>query len=141
MKVWIKSCNEIMSIIALESRFTSDTAEQAEAGLNELLSTCPNRKVCLDFSEVEYISSAGLRCLLRIRQEQQRDITIIEARNEVYDVFEMTGMLQLFSVRRKIREISLEGCEIIGVGANATVYRLDPDTIVKLYRKSEAKRS
>ena len=134
MKVWIKSCNDSMLIIALAGRFTSDTSEQAEAGLNELLTAYPNRKICLDFSEVEYISSAGLRCLLRIKKERQTNMAFIEVSNEVYDVFEMTGVLQLFSVRRKIREISLDGCEIIGSGANATVYRLDKDTIVKIYK-------
>lgn len=134
MNIRIKNCNESMLIIALAGRFTSDTATQAEAELNDLLTAYPNRKVCLDFSEVEYISSAGLRCLLKIKKERQTDIFIIEVRNEVYDIFEMTGMLHIFSVRRKIREISLDGCEIIGTGANATVYRLDKDTIVKIYK-------
>lgn len=32
-----------------------------------------------------------------------------------------------------MREISIEGCELIGKGGNGAVYRLDPETIVKVY--------
>ena len=33
-----------------------------------------------------------------------------------------------------MREISVEGCELIGSGGYGTVYRIDPETIVKIYR-------
>ncbi len=33
----------------------------------------------------------------------------------------------------EIREINVEGCEVIGKGGQGTVYRLDEETIVKLY--------
>ena len=36
-----------------------------------------------------------------------------------------------------IKEISVEGCEVIGKGGQGTIYRLDEETIVKLY-SSEA---
>lgn len=32
-----------------------------------------------------------------------------------------------------MREISIDGCEIVGMGAIGTVYRIDEDTIVKVY--------
>ena len=34
----------------------------------------------------------------------------------------------------EIREISVEGCEVIGKGGQGTIYRLDEETIVKLYQ-------
>ena len=34
---------------------------------------------------------------------------------------------------KPMREISIEGCELIGKGGNGAVYRLDPETIVKVY--------
>ena len=36
-------------------------------------------------------------------------------------------------VRKAYRVISVEGCELLGQGANGRVYRIDPDTIVKIY--------
>ncbi len=37
-----------------------------------------------------------------------------------------------------MREVSIEGCEIIGSGASGDVYRLDDDTAVKIYKKSDS---
>ncbi len=34
---------------------------------------------------------------------------------------------------KPLRELSVEGCELIGKGGNGAVYRLDPETIVKVY--------
>ena len=34
---------------------------------------------------------------------------------------------------RPMREISVEGCEVLGMGGNGAVYRLDDETIVKVY--------
>ena len=31
---------------------------------------------------------------------------------------------------KPLREVSVEGCELIGKGGNGAVYRLDPETIV-----------
>ena len=35
--------------------------------------------------------------------------------------------------KKPMREISVEGCEVLGRGGNGVVYRLDPETIVKVY--------
>ncbi|SEP67897.1 TIGR02172 family protein [Lachnospiraceae bacterium NE2001] len=35
--------------------------------------------------------------------------------------------------KKPLREISIEGCELLGKGGNGAVYRLDPETIVKVY--------
>src|SRR5574344_746926 len=45
----------------------------------------------------------------------------------------MTRFSELIHVEKAYRVISIEGCEIIGQGANGKVYRLDPDTIIKVY--------
>ena len=52
---------------------------------------------------------------------------------EVYEILEITGFTQILNVVRKPRRISVKGCPVIGRGAVGTVYRLDEDTIVKLY--------
>jgi uncharacterized protein (TIGR02172 family) len=52
---------------------------------------------------------------------------------EVYEIFEMTSFNKIFNVSRRLREINVDGCEIVGRGAIGTVYRIDEDTIVKVY--------
>ena len=34
---------------------------------------------------------------------------------------------------KPMREVSVEGCELLGKGGNGAVYRLDEETIVKVY--------
>jgi uncharacterized protein (TIGR02172 family) len=50
----------------------------------------------------------------------------------------MTGFTDLADVRKAYRVLSVEGCEVIGQGANGKVYRIDPDTIVKVYLNPDA---
>jgi len=53
---------------------------------------------------------------------------------EVYEFLDMTGFTELLDVKRRLREVSVEGCRNQGSGANGTVYRLTRDEIVKVFR-------
>jgi uncharacterized protein (TIGR02172 family) len=53
------------------------------------------------------------------------------------EILFITGLNKLFSVRRGMRRISVNGCEQIGQGANGEVYRLKDETIVKVFFDSE----
>lgn len=55
---------------------------------------------------------------------------------EVYEIFHVTGFTKLMDVKKRLREINVEGCEEIGSGAYGRVYRLDSETIAKLYSPS-----
>ena len=44
----------------------------------------------------------------------------------------------MIPVEKGYRKLSIEGCEVIGQGANGKVYRLDKDTIVKVYYNADA---
>ena len=53
--------------------------------------------------------------------------------SEVNEIFNVTGFTQLLDVRKKLWEISVDGCEQIGEGMSSRVYRIDEDTIVKVF--------
>lgn len=110
-----------------------DSTNSAEA--EEKIKTCQqaaHTDVVLDFDELDYISSAGLRVVLRLRKTEPT-LKIVNASADVYDVLDMTGFTEMIPVEKAYRKLSVEGCEVIGQGANGKVYRLDPDTIVKVY--------
>jgi uncharacterized protein (TIGR02172 family) len=90
--------------------------------------------IVIDAKELLYISSAGLRVLLRLLKGTDKNVQVINASSELYDIFEVTGFTELLDVKKALREISIEGCEVIGAGGYGTVYRIDPETIVKVYR-------
>jgi uncharacterized protein (TIGR02172 family) len=96
----------------------------------------PDRTPEFDASELEYISSAGLRMLLSVRKKAGVSLTVKNVTPEVYEIFEMTGFNSILNVKRKMRELSVEGCEKIGEGASGTVYRLDEDTVVKVFKEN-----
>ena len=126
------SCENEKLIIALSGHIDSGNAPQTEREIGELCAAHPHNALALDMEELEYISSAGLRVVLRLRKAE-KDFCLINVSAAVYEVLEMTGFAEMMPVQKAYRRLSVEGCEVIGQGANGKVYRLDPDTIIKVY--------
>ena len=122
--------------IGLKGHIDSANASAVEAEINEAC-TDDVQSVVIDAEKLEYISSAGLRILLRLKKKYP-DLAVINVSQEVYEIFDVTGFSEMMEVRKAYRTISVEGCEIIGQGANGRVYRIDPDTIVKVYLNPDA---
>ena len=123
--------------IQLHGRVDSSNAPAVE---EEILAAVGNMKqgaVVIDADDLEYISSAGLRVILRLRK-LHAELKIINVSFAIYEIFEMTGFSEMIPIERGYRKLSVEGCEVIGTGANGKVYRLDRDTIVKVYYKADA---
>ena len=123
--------------IYLKGHIDSANAADIEKEINEARDYVAADHVILDCEELTYISSAGLRVILRLRKEMP-DLKVINVSPEVYEIFDMTGFTEMIDIHKAYRRISVEGCEIIGQGANGMVYRIDPDTIVKVYRNPDA---
>ena len=115
-----------MNTIFLTGRIDSNNAGEWEKKII-------GDNLIFDASELEYISSAGLRVLMKARRKSGRKINIINVSREVYDIFETTGFTELFNVKKALRKISVEGCEEIGSGSYGRVYRIDSETIAKIY--------
>ena len=118
--------------IKLSGHIDSVNAADVEKEITALREENPSQSVVLDCDALEYISSAGLRVILRLKRTAG-ELTLINVQPEVYDVLEMTGFTEMMEVRKAYRVLSVDGCDIIGQGANGRVYRIDPDTIVKVY--------
>lgn len=100
----------------------------------ELIGIDDTKQIVFDFEKLEYISSAGLRVMLKMKK--QNDYTkIINCNSEVYEIFNMTGFSEIMDVSKALRRLSVDGCEIIGRGFYGTVYRIDQETIVKVYQE------
>ncbi len=126
------SCENEKLIIALSGHIDSGNAPQTEREIGELCAAHPHNALALDMEELAYISSAGLRVVLRLRKAEKA-FSLINVNAAVYEVLEMTGFAEMMPVQKAYRRLSVEGCEMIGQGANGKVYRLDPDTVIKVY--------
>lgn len=116
----------------LEGKIDSANAPKIQRELSEAIGGNPGRRLEIDAGALKYISSAGLRVLLQFRKAQG-GLTVREVSPEIFDILDMTGFTELLDVKKRLRELSVEGCEIVGRGAIGTVYRVDEDTIVKVY--------
>ncbi len=123
--------------IALEGRIDSGNSAEVEKRIFEELGGRENVPVTLDASGLSYISSAGLRVILRVRKVCPA-LSVINVCPEVYDILDMTGFTEMMTVEKAYRVVSVEGCEEIGRGANGTVYRIDKDNVVKVYNNADA---
>ena len=136
MNVTHRTDNDIL-YIALEGRIDASNAPAVEQRVFEIKSEHPDKHVVLDADYLEYISSAGLRVVLKLRKECPK-LAIINVSSEVYDIFDMTGFTDMVKVEKAYPRMSVEGCEFIAKGANGAVYRYDAETIIKTYFAKDA---
>ena len=126
--------NEGHAIITLCGRLDTSSAMQTQTEINQFLSAqSPILSVTVNAAELEYVSSSGLRILLSLTK-QYKNFKLVEVNADVYDVLNMTGFVKIMCVERALRQMSIEGCEILGVGGVGTVYRYNDDTIIKVFR-------
>ena len=121
--------------ISLEGELNSVNSESVGEDIDKIIEGKAFKCLVLDFDNVSYISSAGLRIILKLKQRYD-DFSVINASLEVYDVFQMTGFTSMMSIKKALRKIDLTGAEIIGDGFFSTVYRLNKDTIVKVFNRT-----
>ena len=117
-------------IFSLKGKIGADNAakfaEELMAFANE------HGKISLDASELEYISSSGIRGLMKLYY-QQGELRIDNVSDGVFSIFYAAGLNELFEINTKLIELTNDGWEVVGAGASGTVYRIDRDTAVKVY--------
>ncbi|TWH45572.1 STAS domain-containing protein [Sporomusa sp. KB1] len=95
----IRSAGDV-KIPVIIPRVDAHTAKEVEAKLNDLVNGGSKRIVC-DFSQNDYISSAGLRVflqMLKIMQKSGGKIVLCSLKPQVKEVFDMAGFSQLFRI-------------------------------------------
>ena len=123
--------------IAVEGRIDASNAAEAEEKIFSIKNDHPGKPTVVDADQLAYISSAGLRVILRLRKEEPK-LAIINVASDVYEVFDMTGFTDMVTIEKAYRRMSVDGCEFIAKGANGAVYRYDDETILKTYFAKDA---
>ena len=116
-------------------RLDTSAAQEAGRQLDTLFAAAGSlTSLDVDAEQLEYISSSGLRVLLSLTKRFP-SFRLIHVQPDVYDVLQMTGFTKIMQVERALRHLSVAGCEVIGVGGVGRVYRLNEDTIIKVFRQ------
>lgn len=121
--------------IIFDGRLDTATSTDTNAKIcRELEKIGPIHSLTCDADRLEYISSSGLRILLSLAK-RYKDMRVTNVHSHVYMVLETTGFTKIMAVERATRRLSVEGCRLIGIGGVGKVYRLDGDTIIKVFRE------
>ena len=118
----------------LEGELNSYNADNIEKEIDNILKEQTFDKLVLDFSRISYISSAGLRIVLKLKQKYNK-VSIVETSLEVYDIFQMTGFTNIMDIKKGLKRVYISGAEVVGTGYYSTVYRVDKDTIIKVFNR------
>ena len=90
---------ENSTIFKLEGRLDTVTAPELEQVINNEGEALKN--LVLDFSGINYISSAGLRVLLGTQKKMnaQGSMELINVSKDVMDILEMTGFAEVLVIK------------------------------------------
>ena len=126
--------NEILTLF-FEGELNSYNSDNIEKEIEKTIEGISFKTLILDFEALHYISSAGLRIVLKLKQKYG-DVIIDNASLEVFDVLSMTGFVNIMTVKKALKRVYISGAEVIGEGFYSTVYRVDKDTIIKVFNRT-----
>lgn len=117
----------------LTGRIDTANAPKVDGQIQEAISkeTAPVNNLIFDCSELDYISSSGLRIVLKYKKLYP-ELEVINVSNDVYNVFEMTGFSRIITIKKALRKIDLSQCTLLGQGGNGAVYRVNEEEIIKV---------
>lgn len=85
--------------IYLEGELNSYNSEEVEKEIEEITKNNSFSSIVLDFKDLSYISSAGLRIVIRLKQLYD-DTSIINAQKVVFDIFNMVGLTNAINIKQ-----------------------------------------
>ena len=91
--------NEILTLY-FEGKINSSNAEDVEKESSAIMAKKGFKGIRIDMGNLDYISSAGLRIIVRMKQ-QYDDIVLINVPDGVYEILAMVGFPNLIKVERK----------------------------------------
>jgi anti-sigma B factor antagonist len=93
-----KTMNGNALTIALEGRLDTTTAPELEQALKESLDSA--QELIMDFSKLDYISSAGLRVLLSAHKTMRTKggMKVVNVNEIVKEVFDVTGFADILDI-------------------------------------------
>lgn len=105
MNTTIKNEGDI-SIISLTGSLDTNTSKEAEDQINKLIEE-GSIKLLIDLTDLDYISSSGLRILLSTSKKLKSlrgEMRICGLNETVNEVFEISGFTMIFNVLKTLEE-------------------------------------
>ena len=93
-----KNLNGTELTVTITGRLDTTTAPQLEAEFKQSINGI--EKLVLDFANLEYLSSAGLRVLLQVQKtmNKQGEMIIKNVNDTINEIFEVTGFIDILTI-------------------------------------------
>ena len=93
-----KQINGSELTLTLNGRLDTTTAPELEAVIKDIIAGITN--LVMDFAELEYLSSAGLRVILSAQKtmNKQGEMVIRNVNETINEVFEITGFIDILTI-------------------------------------------
>lgn len=85
--------------IFVEGEINTLNADEVEKDIENILANSDFSSLALDFNDLTYISSAGLRIIVRLKQ-QYSDTSLVRVPAPVYNVLDMVGFQNMMNIER-----------------------------------------
>ena len=89
-----------ISVMKISGRVDSETASELDSALSGLLNE-QRHKIILNLQEVDFLSSAGLRAMVKALKDAQRaggDVRLVSISEPIEVILRTVGMLQMFKM-------------------------------------------
>ena len=95
----LKNAKGTALTLAIEGRLDTTTAPELEAVVKNELNDV--KELTFDLSDLEYISSAGLRVLLSAQKimSKQGEMTVTGCSEDIMEIFDVTGFSDILNIR------------------------------------------
>lgn len=93
-----KECNANVNTLKVVGRLDTTTAPTLEAAVSEVIASCD--QLVLDFAGLEYISSAGLRVILKAQKAMaaKGGMKLLHVNETIMEIFEITGFSDILDI-------------------------------------------
>lgn len=104
-----KQSNGVM-IIYLNGRLDTTTSAGVQKQINELIDAGETQLI-LNFKDLDYISSAGLRILIatiKLLQQRQGQLVLSAIKERIYEILDIAGFTAIFNIKNSDAEALTE---------------------------------
>jgi anti-sigma B factor antagonist len=94
----VKEIKESAATLNISGRLDTTTAPALETVIAETTGTCD--QLILDFADLEYISSAGLRVILKAQKAMaaKGGMKLLHVNETIMEIFEITGFSDILTI-------------------------------------------
>ena len=84
-----------------EGHVDSKNAAEFERDVMEALDAAPDAAVTFDMDKLEYMSSAGLRVLMKVIRRSSKTVKAINVSPDIYEIFDITGFAEMLDAHKR----------------------------------------